>query len=72
MNVSPSPSSASCVTICFARCVFPVPGIPESSRGKSHYDHVYATELFSNRSMRPAHDFVMALGSTGPCATSWP
>ena len=29
-------------------------------RGQCHYDHVYATELFSNRSMRPAHDFVMA------------
>ena len=29
-------------------------------QGRSHYDHVYATELFSNRSMRPAHDFVMA------------
>ena len=26
-------------------------------RGQCHYDHVYATEL---RSMRPAHDFVMA------------
>ena len=41
-------------------------------RGQCHYDHVYATELFSNRSMRPAHDFVMAStwrwrGSTGPC-----
>ena len=29
-------------------------------RGQCHYDHVYATELFSNRSMQPAHDFVMA------------
>ena len=29
-------------------------------RGQCHYDHVYATELFSNRSTRPAHDFVMA------------
>ena len=29
-------------------------------RGQCHYDHVYATELFSNRSMRPAHNFVMA------------
>ena len=28
--------------------------------GACHYDHVYATELFTNRSMRPAHDFVMA------------
>ena len=28
-------------------------------RGQCHYDHVYATELFSNR-IRPAHDFVMA------------
>ena len=27
--------------------------------GACHYDHVYATELFTNRSMRPAHDFVM-------------
>ena len=24
------------------------------------HDHVYATELFSNHSMRPAHDFIMA------------
>ena len=29
-------------------------------QGRSHYDHIYATELFSNRSLRPAHDFVMA------------
>ena len=29
-------------------------------QGQCHYDHVYAAELFSNRSMRPAHDFVMA------------
>ena len=42
-------------------------------QGQCHSDHVYATELFSNRSMRPAHDFVMASeyvelrGSTGPC-----
>ena len=50
----------------------PVPAGLHRRPGKSHYDHVYATELFSNRSMRPAHDFVMALGSTGPCATSWP
>ena len=28
--------------------------------GACHSDHVYATELFTNRSMRPAHDFVMA------------
>ena len=28
--------------------------------GACHYDHVYATELFTNRSTRPAHDFVMA------------
>ena len=27
--------------------------------GACHYDHVYATELFTNRSTRPAHDFVM-------------
>ena len=46
-----------------------------------HYDHIYATELFSNRSLRPAHDFVMASEHvelariTGPCArcppTNW-
>ena len=29
-------------------------------QGRCHYDHVYATELFSNHSMKPAHDFVMA------------
>ena len=29
-------------------------------QGQRHHDHVYATEFFSNRSMRPVHDFVMA------------
>ena len=30
--------------------------------GACHYDHVYATELFTNRSTRPAHDFLRVRG----------
>ena len=28
--------------------------------GKVHWDHIYATELFSNYTLRPLHDYVMA------------
>ena len=28
--------------------------------GRMHWDHIYVTQLLSNRSCRPAHDFVMA------------
>ena len=30
------------------------------SKGSCHWDHIYVTELYSNTTLRPADDFVMA------------
>ena len=40
--------------------------------GKVHWDHIYATELFSNYTLRPLHDYVMAQEHVAVATTSSP
>ena len=35
--------------------------------GKVHWDHIYATELFSNYTLRPLHDYVIIVPRTCLC-----
>ena len=54
----------------WARNMTPCAPATTSSTAPGHWDHIYVTQLLSNRSCRPMHDFVMASESgmhSQPC-----